>query len=478
MRAPRRFDLIGLDFGPATHVHAEVRARRGGGPWTPWTALHAATQPCWTGPADLFQVRFTGAARQLRARFVRASGAPRPAVRAARRAKGAKGAPPIIPRSEWGGDRLPPRVDPIYGVVQVGFVHHTVTANAYGPEDSAKIVFGICRYHRDHNGWNDIGYNFLVDKYGQIFEGRDGGVDLAVVGAQAQGYNSTSTGVSCLGDYTYASLPDAAVEAVARLLAWKLARHGVPVRGRVTVVSQGGETNRYRSGARVTLDRISGHRDGDATACPGATLYEQLDDIRDRADQVERSISALTIRTTETELTYPDTTFALAGTLRFADRADPTGAQVQIQYQPPTGAGWETIQAATADAQGAFAAEVTVPASGRVRAVFAGDGVHGALKASPIAVSVLPRLTLSADPRRVRVGSRTRLSGSVEPLGARHATLVVQRRVGSRYYLVKRRRVPVRDGLVSAGFRPRLAGLYRVTLKTRGAKVRRFVRAV
>ena len=120
---------------------------------------------------------------------------PRTARRPARRRA-------IITRSAWGGDSVPPREAPLYGDVQLAFVHHTVTANDYAPEDSAGIVLGIARYHRNSNGWNDIGYNFLVDKYGQIFEGRAGGIDQPIVGAQAQGWNSHSTGISCIGTFT------------------------------------------------------------------------------------------------------------------------------------------------------------------------------------------------------------------------------------------------------------------------------------
>src|SRR3712207_3426080 len=129
------------------------------------------------------------------------------------------------------------------------------------------MVLGIARYHRDSNGWNDVGYNFLVDKYGQVFEGRAGGVDQPVIGAQAQGYNSVSTGIACLGDFNTIAQSPAALEAIARLLAWKLPLHGTPVAGAVTVTSAGGATNRYRAGAAVTLQRISGHRDGNNTAC-------------------------------------------------------------------------------------------------------------------------------------------------------------------------------------------------------------------
>ena len=107
--------------------------------------------------------------------------------------------------------------------MQAAFVHHTVTANDYSRAQVPAAILGICRFHRNTNGWNDIGYNFLVDKYGRICEGRAGGVDEAVVGAQAQGYNSQTTGIANLGTFTSVPAEDAAIGAMARLIAWKLA---------------------------------------------------------------------------------------------------------------------------------------------------------------------------------------------------------------------------------------------------------------
>ena len=178
---------------------------------------------------------------------------------------------------------MPPRSGPAYGQVQLAFVHHTVNANDYAPEESAAIVLGIAKYHRDHNGWNDLGYNFIVDQYGQIFEGRAGGIDQAIVGAQAQGFNSVSTGVACLGTYTSVAQTEAGMDALARLIGWKLSLHGIPTSGTVTVTSAGGETNKFAAGTPVTFQRISGHRDGNATSCPGNVLYTQLPDLRVRA---------------------------------------------------------------------------------------------------------------------------------------------------------------------------------------------------
>jgi hypothetical protein len=463
VRARARFDLIGLDFGRAAHVHAEVRARPLHGRWTPWTPVHDATQPVWTGPADVFQVRHRGVARRLTANLVRTGPAPRFATIAARHRR--SGQPPIISRAEWGGDKVKPREAPIYGAVHLAFVHHTVTANDYGPEDSAGIVLGIARYHRDHNGWNDIGYQFLVDKYGQIFEGRDGGIELAVVGAQAQGYNSVSTGISCIGDYTSGPLTEDGIDSLTRLLAWKLSVHGVPCRGRVTVTSQGGETNRYGYGRKVTLDRISGHRDGDATSCPGSALYAQLPAIRERADELSRTIAVLTIGAAETEVTYPDTAVELSGLLRFEDAADPTGAQVQIQYQTAPGQDWATVATATADAEGAYAITVGMGPGGRLRALHAADGIHSEQASSAITIKVLPALTLEVDAGTISVGAQP----TTQPRGR----IVIQRRSRGRWRLVRKHPVTLIDGAYSEPLDPPRPGRYRVTFQSGGATVRR-----
>lgn len=308
--APRRFDLVGLRWEGATRPTVEVRTRLARGGWGAWIEAHGAghgpdaevpvsgTEPVWVGGADSFQIRLSEPVEGLRAHFVNATGTAtalgraRAALRTAAAPPGTRqavvGRPRIIPRSAWGADQLAPRRRPSYGKVQLAFVHHTVTANAYQPSQSAAIVLGIYRYHRNVNRWDDIGYNFLVDRYGQVFEGRAGGVDKAVVGAQAQGYNGVSTGVACLGTFTAQPQGAGGVRSLARLLAWKLSLHGAPVRGRVTVESAGGATNRHPAGARVSFERISGHRDANGTECPGSALYAQLGGLRRLAARYRR----------------------------------------------------------------------------------------------------------------------------------------------------------------------------------------------
>ncbi len=127
-----------------------------------------------------------------------------------------------MPREDWGASQCPPRAAPEYGEVKVAYVHHTVNPNDYTREEAPAIVLGMCRYHRNSNGWNDIGYNFLVDRFGTIFEGRAGGIDQPVIGAQAQGYNAQSTGIANLGTFTSSGQTPEALDAMAALIRWKL----------------------------------------------------------------------------------------------------------------------------------------------------------------------------------------------------------------------------------------------------------------
>ena len=130
------------------------------------------------------------------------------------------GSPAIIPRSGWQADETIRRAPPQYaGTLSFALVHHTVNTNDYSPEQSAAIVRGIEIYHVKGNGWNDIGYNFLVDRYGQVFEGRYGGVDKNVIGAHSQGFNTGSVGVAVIGTFDKTGIPPAARTALEQLLA-------------------------------------------------------------------------------------------------------------------------------------------------------------------------------------------------------------------------------------------------------------------
>ena len=130
----------------------------------------------------------------------------------------APGVPPIITRDEWGASKCPPRATPAYGEVQARVrPPHGDRERLRARRTRPRWCRAICLYHRNSNGWNDIGYNFLVDKYGQVFEGRAGGIDAAVVGAQAQGYNAQSTGIANLGTFSTTGQTTAGLDALARL---------------------------------------------------------------------------------------------------------------------------------------------------------------------------------------------------------------------------------------------------------------------
>ena len=162
-------------------------------------------------------------------------------------------------------------------------MHHTVTANSYSCSQTASIVRGIETYHVLGIGWDDIGYNFLIDACGQVFEGRHGGITKNVIGAHSQGFNTGSVGVSLIGNYSSLVPSKAAQDALVKLLAWRLdVAHVDPA---ASVVYTSGGNSKYRAGKRVTLKTISGHRDTYFTECPGNALYRLLPALRTRVAQ-------------------------------------------------------------------------------------------------------------------------------------------------------------------------------------------------
>ncbi|MFF3512152.1 peptidoglycan recognition protein [Streptomyces sp. NPDC002573] len=190
--------------------------------------------------------------------------------------------PRIVSRSGWGADESLREPDFLYtDTVKAAFVHHTATGNNYTCAQAPSVIRSIYRYHVVSSGWRDIGYNFLVDRCGTIYEGRAGGVEKPVQGAHTLGFNSDTTGIAVIGTYSSTAPTAAAVDAIARLTAWKLGLFGVDPRAKTYLESGGG--NLYPKGENVRLNVISGHRDGFATECPGRLLYGELGLIRLKA---------------------------------------------------------------------------------------------------------------------------------------------------------------------------------------------------
>ncbi|MBO0915964.1 peptidoglycan recognition protein family protein, partial [Streptomyces laculatispora] len=187
--------------------------------------------------------------------------------------------PRIVTRKGWGADeKIRERAFAYTKTVKAAFIHHSATGNNYACSQAPSVLRGIYRYHVKSNGWRDIGYNFAVDRCGNIYEGRAGGVTKAVMGAHTLGFNTNTMGIAVLGTFSNSDPPAAAIDAVAELTAWKLGLFEANPKGKVNLVSAG--SNKYKKGKVVKLNVISGHRDGFATECPGARLYKKLGTTR------------------------------------------------------------------------------------------------------------------------------------------------------------------------------------------------------
>ncbi|WP_312884889.1 N-acetylmuramoyl-L-alanine amidase, partial [Nocardia barduliensis] len=194
------------------------------------------------------------------------------------------GGPSVITRAQWGADESircdqPTYDDSLGGVT----VHHTAGRNDYSKSESAGIVRAIYTYHAKTLGWCDIGYNALVDKYGQVFEGRFGGLDRPVQGAHAGGFNENTSGVALMGNYESEQPTQASIEALGAFVGWRTKVAGLDPKGHTTMISEGTSFTPYAQGETVRLPIVFAHRDVGNTACPGDAAYALMDRIRDIA---------------------------------------------------------------------------------------------------------------------------------------------------------------------------------------------------
>ena len=286
---------LGVRWTGTEDAVVEARTSALPGVWGPWQQVEVAhdlgdaarhrvlSGLLRAGGASRVQVRARGNARDLDVVAIDSENGPRHLVRDRPRAAGAAVAqPPVIARSQWGADESMRRTGPSHAPVSRMVVHHTVTPN--NDPDPASTMRAMYAYHVKGNGWDDIGYNFVVDGSGRVYEGRHArsyapgevptGESLdgrGVIGAHAEGDNDGSVGVAVMGTFTGTVPPQAAVDAVVRLLAWKADRHGLDPVG--TTTWAGGRT----------LPTVAGHRDVGSTACPGDQLYARLPTIRQAA---------------------------------------------------------------------------------------------------------------------------------------------------------------------------------------------------
>jgi hypothetical protein len=280
-----------------TQLQLDVRASRDGVEWSPWLPLEFESEDA--KEPEPVGTKWTGLAI-TRGRFLQARVALHPSAAGSPTLEDvtlhtlnsdagpdapihAKGGTEVISRSRWGADESL-RLDaegneiwpPEYTTPRAEIVHHTVTAN--GPADPAAIVRAVYHYHAVSRGWGDIGYNFLVDDRGNVYEGRYGGERDGKItqGGHALQFNTNTIGVALLGTYTSAAdqPPPAMVDALEELLAIKAARYGIAPSSPVVLADV-----RFPYGVLGHRDVLPGH-----TACPGDGVAALLPEIRTQVE--------------------------------------------------------------------------------------------------------------------------------------------------------------------------------------------------
>ena len=457
--APRAFNLVGLRWRGRAKRDVELRVLRVGG-WGRWQHLgvhgSGGSDPAWVGRARTVQYRLDRRVRGLRLHFV-AVGKHRTKVHAAQTTTTPF---PYVSRGDWGASSCVPREAPSYGTVKAVQVHHTVSTGDYTPEEAPQIVLAICRYHRNSNGWNDIGYNALVDKYGTLYEGRAGGLDQAVIGAHAQGFNSQTAGIANIGDYSSVGASQESLAATATYIRWKLGVHGQPLSGPVTLTSAGGSASRYPAGSQVTLERVSAHRDTGKTACPGDALYDQLDDIRAMVGlgSAFPSFSArVTAALADERVDYGEIV-PVSGTLVGPDGNPLAGQAVELQVNSDNV--WRSARRVTTGSDGGYLTDLKPAKRMYVRVRYRGSAEIRGGASARLLLNVRPVLTFDRPPKRGVRGRRVVVLGTVAPRKPA-VTVVLQQRLQGHWRKVATRQARTRRGRFETSFVPAFRAAYR-----------------
>jgi len=232
------------------------------------------------------------------------------------------------------------------------------------------VVLGICRFHRNSNGWNDIGYNLLIDRFGTIYEGRAGGVDRPVIGAHAQGFNGQTAGIALVGNFQTATPPAATLDSLQAVIKWKLALAGITRQERVAMISTGGRLSRFKWGRTVFARPVSGHRDLGFTECPGTSLYGRLPGLAGYLSPSTRVGVRMSMRLSREAAANGGQTVLVSGRIRTGGRAL-SGELVDVQSF--TSQGWVKVGEARSNENGVWQTTVTPATQVFVRGMFGGN---------------------------------------------------------------------------------------------------------
>ncbi|WJY96222.1 N-acetylmuramoyl-L-alanine amidase [Corynebacterium felinum] len=295
----QEFSMFALTWQGSKDLAAFVRGQRPDGSWTEWFDTEPldygssdpdhveGTDLIFVEPTKTVQVSISGVdffnpeeAKQLDAIFI--DGGESDIVESEiTLANDAKGLPKVISRKGWGADESIRCGSPQYsdGVAGIA-IHHTAGSNNYTQAQAPGIMRGIYKYHAQTLGWCDIGYHALADKYGNLYEGRYGGLNKDVIGAHAGGFNENTWAISMIGNYQVAQPTGAMIKSVGELAGWRAKVEGLNPSGKSAHYSEGTKYTQYPKGTRVDLPNIFAHRDVGLTECPGDYAYAQMGTIR------------------------------------------------------------------------------------------------------------------------------------------------------------------------------------------------------